>query len=167
LAVSARRSGDGRDHLRRRLVALIDEVSRGITDAMKAKDQETLGTLRMLKSALTMKEVEKGRGLEPAESLQVVASLIKQRRDSIEQFTRGNRQDLADKEAREIVVLERFQPPSASDAEISAAIEAAIAETGASGAKDFGKVMKAAMAQLAGKTADGKVVSEAVRRKLS
>src|SRR5678815_3120679 len=137
-------------------VALMDVVSKAITDAMKAHDQMTLGTLRLLKSALTMREVEKGRGLEPAEELQVVASLVKQRRDSIEQFTKGNRPELAAKEAREIGILERFQPPPASADDIEAAVGAAVAETGASSAKDFGKVMKAAIAHLAGKTADGK-----------
>ena len=86
---------------------------------MKARDQMTLGTLRMLKSALTMKEVEKGRGLEPAEDLQVVASMVKQRRDSIEQFTKGNRLDLAERETQEIAILERFQPPAAGADEIA------------------------------------------------
>jgi uncharacterized protein YqeY len=148
-------------------VALMDVVSKSITDAMKARDQMTLGTLRMLKSALTMKEVEKGRGLEPAEDLQVVASMVKQRRDSIEQFTKGNRLDLAEKETQEIAILERFQPPAAGAEEIAAAVEAAVTSTGASSAKDFGKVMKAAMAELAGKTADGKAVSEAVRKRLT
>ena len=147
-------------------VALIDDVSRGITEAMKAKDSDVLGPLRMLKTALTMREVEKGRGLEPAEELQVVASLVKQRRDSIEQFAKGNRPELAAKEAREITVLERFQPPAADAADVAQAVEAAIAETGANSPKDFGKVMKAALARLSGKTADGKVVSEAVRQKL-
>jgi len=145
----------------------MDVVSKSITDAMKARDQMTLGTLRMLKSALTMKEVEKGRGLEPAEDLQVVASMVKQRRDSIEQFTKGNRLDLAEKETQEIAILERFQPPAAGEDEIAAAVEAAVTSTGASSAKDFGKVMKAAMAELAGKTADGKAVSEAVRKRLT
>jgi len=149
------------------LVALMDVVSKAITDAMKARDQMTLGTLRMLKSALTMKEVEKGRGLEPAEDLQVVASMVKQRRDSIEQFTKGNRLDLVEKETHEIAILERFQPPAAGEDEIAAAVEAAVTSTGASSAKDFGKVMKAAMAELAGKTADGKAVSEAVRKRLT
>lgn len=148
-------------------VALMDVVSKAITDAMKARDQETLGTLRMLKSALTMKEVEKGRALEPAEDLQVVASMVKQRRDSIEQFAKGNRPDLVDKETQEIAILERFQPPAASSDEVAAAVEAAVIATGASSAKDFGKVMKAAMAELAGKTADGKAVSEAVRKRLA
>jgi uncharacterized protein YqeY len=88
-------------------VSLIENVSKGIVEAMKAKDADVLGTLRMLKTALTMREVEKGRGLEPGEELQVVASLVKQRRDSIEQFTKGNRPELAAKEAREITILER------------------------------------------------------------
>lgn len=147
-------------------MALIDEVSRGITDAMKGKDQDVLGTLRMLKSALTMKEVEKGRALDGAESLQVVSMLVKQRRDSIEQFTRGGRMDLADKETREIAILERFLPPAASAEAIAEAVAAAIAETGASSAKDFGKVMKAAMGRLAGASVDGKLVSEAVKARL-
>jgi uncharacterized protein YqeY len=147
-------------------VALIDDVSRGITEAMKARDADLLGTLRMLKSALTMKDVEKGRGLDDAESLQVVSMLVKQRRESIEQFTKGGRQDLADKEAREIVILERFLPPAASAEDVAAAVAAAVAETGATTVKDMGKVMKATMARLAGKSADGKAVSEAVRAKL-
>lgn len=147
-------------------MTLIDEVSRGITDAMRRKDQDVLGTLRMLKSALTMKEVEKGRALDGAESLQVVSMLVKQRRDSIEQFTRGGRMELADKEAREIAILERFLPPAASAEAIAEAVAAAIAETGAGSAKDFGKVMKAAMGKLAGASVDGKLVSEAVKARL-
>lgn len=147
-------------------MALIDEVSRGITEAMKSRDQDVLGTLRMLKSALTNKEIEKGRSLDAAESLQVVSMLVKQRRESIEQFTRGGRTDLADKEAREIVILERLLPPAASPGAIAEAVTAAIAETGATSAKDFGKVMKAAMATLAGASVDGKLVSEAVKAQL-
>ena len=148
-------------------MALIDDVSRGITEATKSRDQDVLGTLRMLKSALTNKEIEKGRALDPAESLQVVSTLVKQRRDSIEQFTKGGRTDLADKEGREIVILERFLPPSASPEAIAEAVTAAIAETGATSAKDFGKVMKAAMARLAGASVDGKLVSEAVKAQLT
>jgi uncharacterized protein len=147
-------------------VSLIEDVSRKIVEAMKAKDADTLGTLRMLKTALTNREIEKGRALEPAEELQVVANLVKQRRDSIEQFTAGHRQDLADKEAREILILERFQPPSASPDEVAAAVEAAAALTGATSQKDFGKVMKAAMAALTGKSVDGRLVSEAVKKRL-
>lgn len=147
-------------------MALIDEVSRTIATAMKTRDQDTLGTVRMLKSALTMKEIEKGRGLEPSEELQVVSTLVKQRRDSIEQFTKGGRQDLADKEAREIIVLERFLPPAATPEAVAQAVDAAIAETAAASAKDFGKVMKAALARLAGATVDGKAVSDAVKARL-
>jgi uncharacterized protein YqeY len=147
-------------------MALVDEVSRGITEAMKSRDQDVLGTLRMLKTALTNKEIEKGRALEDAEALQVVSTLVKQRRDSIEQFTRGGRADLADKESREIVILGRFLPPAAGPEAIDAAVAAAIAESGASGTKDFGKVMKAAMAALAGTSVDGRQVSDAVKRRL-
>ncbi len=147
-------------------MALIDEVSRGITEAMKSRNQDVLGTLRMLKSALTNKEIEKGRALDDGESLQVVSTLVKQRRDSIDQFTKGGRQELADKEAREIVILERFLPPAATADTIDAAVRAAVDETGASSAKDFGKVMKAAMARLSGSSVDGKLVSEAVKARL-
>ena len=145
---------------------LIEDVSRKIVEAMKAKDTDALGTLRMLKTALMNREIEKGRALEPAEDLQVVASLVKQRRDSIEQFTKGNRPDLVQQEQREIAVLERFQPPAVGAEELAAAVDRAVSSTGATSAKDFGKVMKAAMAELAGKTVDGKVVSEAVKKRL-
>ena len=138
-----------------------------IVTAMKAKDATRLTALRMLKTALTNKSIEKGRALDDAEELQVVSTLVKQRRDSIEQFTKGGRQDLADKEQQEIVILNTYLPAAASDDDIAAAVANAIAETGASSAKDMGKVMKAAMAALAGKTADGKKVSEAVKAKLS
>ena len=137
-----------------------------IVTAMKAKDQTRLTALRMLKTALTNKSIEKGRALEGAEELQVVSMLVKQRRDSIDQFTKGNRPDLADKEQAEIVVLNAYLPESASDDEIAAALAAAITETGAAGPKDMGKVMKAVMAGLAGKTVDGKKVSEAVKARL-
>ena len=112
------------------------------------------------------KGVEKGRDLDDAEVLQVVASLVKQRRDSIEQFTKAGRTDLVDKETGEIAVLEAYLPPAATPEEIDAAVAAAIAETGATSPKDMGKVMKAVMPKLAGKNADGKAVNEAVRRKL-
>ncbi len=147
-------------------MALIDDVSRGITEAMKRRDQDVLGTLRMLKSALTNKAIEKARPLDDGESLQVVSTLVKQRRDSIEQFTKGGRMDLADKEGREIVILERFLPPAASPEAIAQAVTAAIADTGAVGAKDFGKVMKAVMVRLAGASVDGRLVSEAVKAQL-
>ena len=138
-----------------------------IVTAMKAKDQTRLTALRMLKSALTNKSIEKGRELDHAEDLAVLSMLVKQRRDSIDQYTKGGRQDLADKEQAEIAILEAYQPASASDEEIAAAVTAAVAETGATTAKDMGKVMKAVMAGLAGKTVDGKKVSEAVKAKLA
>jgi uncharacterized protein len=148
-------------------MALIDDVNKGITEAMKARDQNRLSTLRMLKSALVNRQVEKGRDLDDAESLQVVSALVKQRRDSIEQFTTGGRIDLAAKEASEIVILNELLPPPLDDADLDALVMAAIAETGAASAKDMGKVMKAVMARLAGRGADGKTINELVRRKLS
>ena len=147
-------------------MGLNEEIASDLTAAMKAKDASRLSALRMLKAAVMNKGVEKGRDLEDAEVLQVVASLVKQRRDSIEQFTKGGRTDLVDKETREIAILEHYLPPAASAEEIDAAVAAAIADTGASSPKDMGKVMKAVMPKLAGKNADGKTVNEAVRRKL-
>lgn len=147
-------------------MSLEQSLTADIVTAMKAKDATRLTALRMLKSALTNKNIEKGRALEAAEELQVVAMLVKQRRDSIEQFTKGGRVDLADKEQAEIAILDAFLPASASDEEIVAAVKAAVTDTGATTAKDMGKVMKAAIAALAGKTVDGKKVNEEVRRSL-
>ena len=143
-----------------------DDVNRAITGAMKSKDQPRLSTLRMLKAALMNREIERGRALDDNESLQVVSALVKQRRDSIEQFLKGGRQDLADKESAEIVILESYLPPAVDAADLERTIDAVIASTGATSAKDMGKVMKAVMAELAGKTVDGKAVNEIVRRKL-
>jgi uncharacterized protein len=148
-------------------MSLEQTLGADIVTAMKAKDATKLTALRMLKTALTNKSIEKGRALEGAEELQVVSMLVKQRRDSIDQFTKGGRTDLADKEQAEIVILNTYLPASASDDEIAAAVTAAIAETGATSAKDMGKVMKAVMAGLAGKTVDGKKVSESVKAKLA
>jgi len=120
----------------------------------------------MLKAAIMNREVERGRALDAAESVQVVASLVKQRKDSIEQFTKGGRPDLADKEAAEIRVLEAYLPPAADAIAVDQAIADAIAETGATSPKDMGRVMKAAMARLAGQSVDGKLVNERVRQKL-
>ena len=147
-------------------MSLEQSLGADIVAAMKAKDPTKLTALRMLKTALTNKSIEKGRALEGAEELQIVSMLVKQRRDSIEQFTKGGRKDLADKEQAEIAVLDGYLPASASDDEIAAAVTAAIAETGATSAKDMGKVMKATMTGLAGKTVDGKKVSETVKAKL-
>jgi uncharacterized protein YqeY len=148
-------------------MSLNEKIAGDLTAAMKAKDATRLAALRMLKAAIMNKGmVEKGRDLEDAEVLQVVSSLVKQRRDSIEQFAKAGRTDLVDKETAEIAVLEHYLPPAITPEEIDAAVAAAIAETGAASAKDMGKVMKAVMPKLAGKNADGKAINEAVRRKL-
>lgn len=148
-------------------MSLADEVAAAITDAMRRKDAPRLSALRMLKAAFMNREVEKGRALDDGEARQVVQSLVKQRRDSIEQFIKGGRQDLVDKETAEIVVLESYLPPAADPALIEGAVAEAITETGATSAKDMGRVMKAVMARLAGQTIDGKSVNELVRKKLS
>jgi uncharacterized protein YqeY len=145
---------------------LRDQVNSDIATAMKAKEAARLSALRMLKAAIMNKGIEKGHDLDDGEVLQVVSSLVKQRRDSIEQFSKAGRNDLVDKETAEIAILETYLPPAASAEEIDAAIAAAIAETGASSQKDIGKVMKAVMPRLAGKNADGRAVNEAVRRRL-
>jgi uncharacterized protein YqeY len=149
------------------MAALVDRITKDISDAMRQKDQVSLAPLRMLKAALMNREVEKGRALDEAESLQVVNSLVKQRRESVAQFTAGNRMDLADREQAEIVFLERYLPPPADPAAIAEAIEAAVTETGAVGPKDMGKVMKVLTARLAGQTVDGRALSEAVKKRLT
>jgi uncharacterized protein YqeY len=121
----------------------------------------------MIKSALKYKEIEKVRVLEDAEALQVLQTLVKQRRESVEQFAKGGRRDLADKETKEIAILEAYLPAGASDSDMSAAIEAAVAETGANSPKAMGAVIKAAKARLEGKTVDGKALSDRVRDRLS
>ncbi len=148
-------------------MSLTDTLSADIARAMKARDATTLTALRMLKTALTNKSIEKNRGLEAAEELQVVGVLVKQRRDSIEQFEAAGRRELAEKERAEIAVLDTYLPPAATDDELTTAVETAIAATGAASAKDMGKVMKAVMGTLAGKTVDGKRVNELVRARLS
>ena len=144
-------------------MALVDELSAAIADAMRKHDPVRLTALRMLKTALVNREIERGHALDDNESRQVVTALVKQRKDSIEQFTKGGRQDLADKESAEIVVLESYLPPAADPA----VVERAIAETGATSAKDMGRVMKAAMAKLAGQSVAGRTVNDLVRQKLS
>jgi uncharacterized protein len=148
-------------------MSLEAKLTTDIGTAMKAKDATRLTALRMLKAALVNKSIEKGRALEATEELQVVSTLVKQRRDSIEQFTAGGRADLADKERAEIGVLETYLPAAVSIEELERVVAAAMAETGASGPKDIGKVMKVVMSALSGKTVDGKKVNELVRAKLS
>ena len=145
---------------------LRDKVNADIAAAMKSKDTTRLSALRMLKAAIMNKGIEKSHDLDDAEVVQVISSLIKQRRDSIEQFAKAGRTDLVEKEKAEIATLESYLPPAASSSDIDAAIDEAIVETGATSVKDMGKVMKAVMPRLAGKQADGRLVNEAVRRKL-
>ena len=147
-------------------MAFIDKLSEDLVSALRAKDTLRLGALRMAKAALMNREIERGRDLDDAESLQVIASLIKQRRDSIEQFQKGGREELARKEADEIAILEKYLPPPVDPAQLEAAVDAAITETGATSAKEMGKVMKVLTAKFAGAQVDGKVLSELVRRKL-
>lgn len=148
-------------------MSLVADISTAITDAMRQKDAARLSALRMLKAAFMNKSIEKGHDLDDSEAQQVVSALVKQRRDSVEQFQKGGRQDLADKELAEITILESYLPPAADPALVEQAVVDAIAETGAASAKDMGKVMKAAMAKLVGQTVDGKVVNELVRKKLA
>lgn len=147
-------------------MTLMERIGQDITEAMRARNQARLVPLRMAKAALTNREVEKGRALDTAEAEGVIASLLKQRRDSVEQFEKGGREDLATRERAEIEVLETYLPPPIDPAELERAVDAAVTETGATGPKDMGKVMKAAMARLAGKTVDGRAVNELVRRRL-
>jgi uncharacterized protein YqeY len=145
----------------------VADLNAAIADAMRQRDSVRLSALRMLKAALMNREVERGRALDDAEALQVVSSQVKQRKDSIEQFSKGGRQDLADKEAAEILVLVEYLPPAADPAVVERAVAEAIQETGASSPKDMGRVMKAAMARLAGQSVDGKLVNELVRQRLT
>jgi uncharacterized protein YqeY len=148
-------------------MTFLERIQQDLTEAMKAREELRLSVLRMVKSALKNKEIEKIRPLDDAEAMQVLQTLVKQRRESVEQFTRGGRTDLAEKEAREITILEKYLPSAPSEAEMDSAIEAAITETGANSPKQMGAVVKAARAHLQGKTIDGKVLSDRVRDRLS
>ena len=148
---------------------LIDQIQKDITDAMKARDEQRLSCLRMVKTALKNREIEKMAPLDEKESQQVLSTLIKQRKDSVEQFTKGGRQEMADKEAAEIKLIEAYLPKAAGEEQIVAGVRAVIAEMGAPTMKDMGNVMKAVMARFqgAGIRVDGKVVSDAVKRELT
>ncbi|HTH38425.1 MAG TPA: GatB/YqeY domain-containing protein [Pyrinomonadaceae bacterium] len=145
---------------------LNEKIIANITDAMKAKDAERLSTLRMVKANLMNRKIEKGGELTDEEVQKALQSLVKQRRDSIEQYEKGGRAELAAKEALEISHIEAYLPQAATPAEIEQAVAEAVAETGATSMKEMGSVMKAAQAKLAGKSADGRMVSEAVKAKL-
>ncbi len=147
-------------------MSLKDTIIADLTAAMRAKDAARLSTLRLVKANLMNRQIEKGGELTDEEITKALQTLVKQRRDSVEQYEKAGRDDLAAKEAAEIAVIEIYLPRAASAEEIEAAVTLAVAETGASSIKDMGSVMKAAMAHLAGKSADGKLVSETVRAKL-
>ena len=148
-------------------MSLSKQIVTDLTAAMKAQDAPRTSTLRMVKAAMMNRQIEKGAELDDDDMQKLLRSLVKQRRDSIEQYEKAGRQELVDKEAAEIAVIEAYLPKAASQDEIEQAVTAAIAETGASSMKDMGKVMKAAQAALAGKNADGRTVSEVVKAKLS
>ncbi len=146
---------------------LREKISADLMAAMKSKEAERLSVLRMMKAAIRNKEIDIRKELEDPEAVQVLVSLIKQRKDSIEQFTRGGRMDLANKETAEIKVIEEYLPAAVSDEEIGSIVDAVIQETGASSIKDMGKVMKACMARFSGRPVDGAKVSEVVKAHLS
>jgi len=148
-------------------MSLREQIVKDLTAAMKAQDAGRTSTLRMVKAAMMNRQIEKGSELDDDEMQKLLRSLVKQRRDSIEQYEKAGRQELVDKEKAEIDVIETYLPQAASQEEIEQAVSAAIAETGASSMKDMGKVMKAAQAALAGKNADGRVVSEVVKGRLN
>jgi len=149
-------------------MSLVEQIQNDITAAMKAREEQRLSTLRMVKSALKNREVDKMAPLDDKESQAVLATLIKQRKESVEQFTKGGRQEMADKEAAEIVLIESYLPRAAGEAEVVAGVKAVIAEMGSPTMKDMGTVMKNAMARFsgAGMRVDGKLVSETVKREL-
>ena len=148
-------------------MSLSETLQKDIVTAMKAKDELRLSVLRMVKSALQLKEVEKLRALDDAESIQLLQTLVKQRKESIEQFAKGGRQDLVDMETRQLAVVESYLPAGASEAEMDAAVVQAIADTKAASVKQMGAVVKAAKEILTGKTIDGKALSDRVRERLS
>ncbi len=147
-------------------MSLQETIIADLTAAMRAKDADRLSTLRMVKANLMNRKIDAGRELTDDEVLKALQSLVKQRRDSIESYESAGRTELAAKEAAEIAVIEIYLPRAATAEEIAAAVEAAVAETGAASIKDMGSVMKAAMAHLSGRSADGKMISEAVRARL-
>jgi uncharacterized protein YqeY len=147
-------------------MSLKQQIISDLTTSMKAQDAPRTSTLRMVKAAVMNREIEKGGEMDDEEMMKLLRSLVKQRRDSVEQYEKGGRQDLADKEKIEIEVIEAYLPQAASREEIEAAVAAVISESGAGSMKDMGRVMKAVQATLSGKNADGRTVSEIVKAKL-
>jgi uncharacterized protein YqeY len=144
-----------------------ERIQSDLVEAMRAKDELRLSVLRGIKSAIKLKEVEKIKTLDESEMIQILQTLVKQRKESIEQFTKGNRPELAAKETKELGIIESYLPRGATEAEMDAAISKAIAETGANSMKQMGAVVKAAKSALQGKTVDGKILSDRVREHLS
>jgi uncharacterized protein len=148
-------------------MSLAEKIQKDLVDAMRAKEELRLSVLRGIKAAIKHKEVEKIRAIDDTESIQILQTLVKQRKESIEQFTKGNRPELAEKETKELAILESYLPASASAAEMNAAIDKALAETGANSMKQMGAVVKAAKSALEGKSVDGKALSDLVRERLA
>jgi uncharacterized protein YqeY len=148
-------------------MALSEKIQKDLVEAMKSKDELRVSVLRGIKSAIQYKETEKIRALDENESIQLLQTLVKQRKESIDQFTKGNRLDLAEKESKELAIIEAYLPAAATEAEMDAAITKAIAETSATSMKQMGAVVKAAKTQLEGKNVDGKALSDRVRSRLS
>jgi uncharacterized protein YqeY len=148
-------------------MTLAERIQKDLVDAMRAKEELRLSVLRGIKAAIKHKEVEKIRTIDDAESIQILQTLVKQRKESIEQFTKGNRPELAEKETKELAILESYLPASASATEMNAAIDKALAETGANSMKQMGAVVKTAKSALEGKSVDGKALSDLVRERLA
>jgi uncharacterized protein len=148
-------------------MSLAEKIQKDLVDAMRAKEELRLSVLRGIKAAIKHKEVEKIRAIDDTESIQILQTLVKQRKESIEQFTKGNRPELAEKETKELAILESYLPASASAAEMNAAIDKALVETGANSMKQMGAVVKAAKSALEGKSVDGKALSDLVRERLA
>ena len=148
-------------------MSFAEKIQKDLVDAMRSKDELRLSVLRGIKAAIKHKEVEKIRVLDEPESMQILQTLVKQRKESIEQFTNGNRPELAEKETKELAIIESYLPAGASEAEMDSAIAKAISESGASSIKQMGAVVKAAKSALEGKTVDGKALSDRVRERLS
>lgn len=145
---------------------IVDQINRDLTEAMKAKEAERLSAIRMIKTALKLRETDLPGAVDDPEAMKVLNTLLKQRRDAAEQFRAGNREEMAQKEEREALIIQSYLPASASDEEISRAVDESIAEVGASSMKDMGAVMKAVRSKLEGKTVDGKMLSDLVKTKL-
>jgi uncharacterized protein YqeY len=167
IQISRAKAASAYEPIEEPVMSLSERIQKDLVDAMRAKDKLRLSVLRGMKAAIKHKEVEKIRALDESESIQILQTLVKQRKESIEQFSKGNRPELADKETKELAILETYLPASASAHEMNAAIDKAIAETGANSMKQMGAVVKAAKSALEGKSVDGKALSDLARERLA